>query len=222
MNEERVINIEKMDTTSFTKDLLDKIKDTGIGTFTKNDIYDYILFLANKYSSEEFLYKWPNYENAILFKVSEKKIKASIQNIALKYLDDTERKAVLDAFLTDIATKPNHIREKGDCFEFVLDNPIVRMLIENKLKTNYGVTLEYGINSERVHIEKAQFVDFLMNHFNSDERKTITILQKNLPEEISRKLKSGKDKFLSSLKEIGVEITVGVITNLIKEYLPTR
>jgi hypothetical protein len=95
-------------------------------------------------------------------------------------------------------------------------------LIENKLKTNYGVTLEYGINTERVHIEKAQFIDFLMDHFNSDERKTIAILQKNLPEEISKKLKSGKDKFLTSLKEIGVDITVGVITNLIKEYLPAR
>jgi hypothetical protein len=84
--EERMnVTIEENSAKDFVSALWNKIADTGFNTLSKNDIYDYLLYLFNKYGDTHFLDENSNYENAVLLRVTETKIKNSKLNIALKY-----------------------------------------------------------------------------------------------------------------------------------------
>jgi hypothetical protein len=141
------------------KDLLNKVMDMGLGTFSKTDIYDYILYIANKNSSDKFLYNRSNHDNAIDFKVTETKIKNSKMNISLKFKTDDERKNDLKDFLFKLSNKQIKILDKDEkMYVFYIDDYFVRMELENQLKKNIGLTLDYKLNTERVAIERADFI----------------------------------------------------------------
>ena len=92
--------IESINTDAFVKDLMHFIFDYGLGTYSKTDTYDYLVYLANKHSKEAFFDTNSNFDNALLFKVSETKIKNTRQNIALKFKGG-ERQNVYADFLSN-------------------------------------------------------------------------------------------------------------------------
>ena len=47
--------IESINTEAFVKDLMHFIFDYGLGTYSKTDTYDYLVYLANKHSKDSFL-----------------------------------------------------------------------------------------------------------------------------------------------------------------------
>ena len=78
-------SIKKDNAELFKDELLNRIADIGITSLSKNDLLEYILFLANKYSDEKIIDKSSNFTLAIAFKTTEAKIKSTKLNMALKY-----------------------------------------------------------------------------------------------------------------------------------------
>jgi hypothetical protein len=77
--------INQQNAGQFTADLWQKITQTGFNALSKNDFYDYVLYLFNKYDANHFLSARPNYENAQTLRVTPQKIATSKENITLKY-----------------------------------------------------------------------------------------------------------------------------------------
>jgi hypothetical protein len=201
----------------FKNELMERILELGLGTYTKNDLYDFILYLANKHSSLKFLDKSSNYENAVAFKVSEAKIKNSKLNIALKFKGEEEKASVLADFLFRIANGRIAVLDKGQGFEFVLDDPFVRMQFENRLKTEEGVTLDYSMNRERVAIEKVALLSFLRRYAKAEEDHFIKELSRQLEsQELKRKLKASALPFEGKLKDVAAGVTIQALTGLIR------
>ena len=93
--------IKSINTEAFVKDLMHFIFDYGLGTYSKTDTYDYLVYLANKHSKDSFFDSNSNFDNALLFKVTETKIKNTRQNIALKFKGG-ERQNVYADFLSKL------------------------------------------------------------------------------------------------------------------------
>jgi hypothetical protein len=94
------------------RDLWRKIIDTGFNAMSKNDFYDYVLYLFNKYNAEPFLDVNSNYKNSQLLRVTEQKLKNSSHNIYLKFYGDDEKEKLLKLFFEKIAAKIIEITKK--------------------------------------------------------------------------------------------------------------
>jgi hypothetical protein len=204
----------------FTAQLWEKIKTTGFNAMSKNDFYDYVLYLFNKYNGTPFLDDASNYENAILLKATESKIKNSKLNIALKYKNEQERKNTLYIFLRKIADKKITILDKGNYFVFMLDDPSARMEFENGLKQIMGTTLEYSGNRERVQIEKYDFLNILKIYASCDETQFVETLKAELDnQELKNMIKSNAKTFFAKVGELAKEITVEIAIGLIQKTI---
>lgn len=153
----------------FANELLEKITDTGFNAMSKNDLYDYILYLFDKYSEENFLSTRSNFENALYFKVTEQKIKNSKLNINLKYRQ-TDSISIITKFLAGLNTKSIKQTKDGN-FEFVIEDYYIRMCLENELK-KHGDTFEYRNNTEKVEIRKESLIK-LLTSYNEELSKKI-------------------------------------------------
>jgi hypothetical protein len=125
----------------FANELLEKITDTGFNAMSKNDLYDYILYLFDKYSEENFLSTRSNFENALYFKVTEQKIKNSKLNINLKYRQ-TDSISIITKFLAGLNTKSIKQTKDGN-FEFVIEDYYIRMCLENEEKRTKKFRVAY-------------------------------------------------------------------------------
>lgn len=208
--------IAQIDASQFTRDFLGKILELGIGTYSKNDLYDFILYTANKNDPGQFLDKQSNYDNAVLLKVSETKVKNSKLNISLKFKTQREKENVLDDFLFKIANKQIKITEDAEKLRFIfyLDDRYVRMVFENQLKTEEGITLDYAMNQERVTIEKVHFLRFLRTYSKKTEDFFIKQLSGQLKNDA---LKSQAGNFVSKLLSVVKDITASVLAEMVKQ-----
>lgn len=150
MNEKDILSSVQAD--KFTQDLLQFIINTGVGTYSKTDIYDYIVYLANKHSKNKFFDINSNFNNALLFKVSETKVKSMRQNIALKFKGE-ERTDVHHDFLLKLQNKGIKIQIQADTDDYIffIEDPFARMTLENMLKKTEGTTADYSFNREIVN-----------------------------------------------------------------------
>jgi len=202
----------------FTSELWQKITETGFNNLSKNDIYDYILYLYNNFSNVSFLDKNSNYENALILKVTENKLKTSKINIALKFQAADERRKTIRSLFMNIASGAISIEDKKDYFEFTVENPVARIELENILKVNVGNTLEYCRNRERVKLEKYNMFFILKEIAKCSDAKMAEIIKSELStRELKAKIKSSAstlfEKIGGVLKEISVSVLSGVITN---------
>jgi hypothetical protein len=53
--------------------LWEKIETTGFNALSKNDFYDYVLYLYNRFNNEHFLDTLSNYENGTQLRATEQK-----------------------------------------------------------------------------------------------------------------------------------------------------
>jgi hypothetical protein len=212
---EHRIDIAGINAEQFVADLWQKIINTGFNAMSKNDFYDYVLYLFNKYDSDHFLDSASNYDNAMLLKVSETKIKSSKLNITLKHKTEEEKDGTLKSYFWQISGIKIH--DKDNCFEFVLDDLSVKMAFEHELKQTLGTTFEYSINNERVKIEKTDFFQFLTAYTQKDESFFIKQLTSKLKNEQALKtLKNTSLTFIIKITKIAKEISVQIMTEIIK------
>ncbi|MEL3900581.1 MAG: hypothetical protein P1P67_08720 [Treponema phagedenis] len=167
--------IASVQADAFTQELLQFIINTGVGTYSKTDIYDYIVYLANKHSNNIFFDRNSNFDNAVLFKVSETKIKNMRQNIALKFKGE-ERTNVYYDFFSKLQSKSIKVQIPNNSDEYILfiEDPFARMTLENMLKKNTGTTADYSFNREIVKVKRKAFISALLEKtVGNDDKKFI-------------------------------------------------
>jgi hypothetical protein len=215
------VTIKVKPAEEFASALWNKITDTGFNTLSKNDIYDYLLYLFNKYGDIHFLDEKSNYENAVLLRVTETKIKNSKLNIALKYKTSEEKQNALPLFLQKLSQKPKGggiwLSKDETHFGFVVEDLQVRMELENLLKTQTGTTLDYSFNSEKVSIEKVCFLELIKTLSGRQDGAFLEILNKQLNnDEFSNAIKTKSLTVAKALEGYLKAITVAILTNVIK------
>lgn len=176
--------IESIDTQGFTADLMNFIFDHGLGTYSKTDIYDYIVYLANKHSHDSFFDTNSNFDNAVLLKVSETRIKNTRQNIALKFKGEERHNVYID-FLSKLQNgQTKVIFEDEEVFTFFIEDPFIRMTLESLLKKHQGITIDYSFNRELVKIKRIDFLTLLIaESANGNKDEFVKALQKPMTAE---------------------------------------
>ena len=187
------ITIKGTNSENFVEELLAKITDVGFNSMSKNDFYDYVLYLLDEHSEESFLSTRSNFENALYFKVTEQKIKNSKLNINLKYRQN-DSLTIITMFLANLNLERIKKTNEGN-FEFVIEDYYTRMCLENELK-KIGDTLNYKNNTEKVEISKESLFELL----------------KSYNEELRKKLK--KQEILTSLYDVISKYTGDLDTHL--------
>jgi hypothetical protein len=128
---------------------------------SKNDFYDYVLYLFNKYNAEPFLDVNSNYKNSQLLRVTEQKLKNSSHNIYLKYYEDNEKEKLLKLFFEKIAARKITLKTDNEDdikqYHLVIEDVRIRTQIEGILKDCVGTTLDYHFNTELVKLEAKDF-----------------------------------------------------------------
>lgn len=121
------------------------------------------MYLANKHSHNSFFDINSNFDNAVLFKVSETKIKNMRQNIALKFKSE-ERTNVYYDFFSKLKSESIKVQIPSNSDEYILfvEDPFARMTLENMLKKNTGTTADYSFNREIVKVKRKAFVSALL------------------------------------------------------------
>lgn len=129
----------------------------------KNDICDYLLYLFNKHDSAHFLDSRTNAENERLLQTTATKIKSTKKNISVKFMSETEYKQVFKDFLNSLNDKNKHIvkeirKDKEPYLEFVIENNVLKDILEAKLKRCVGDTFSYTLNSEKLELSYESFI----------------------------------------------------------------
>ena len=193
--------IESINTEAFVKDLMHFIFDYGLGTYSKTDTYDYLVYLANKHSKDSFFDTNSNFDNALLFKVSETKIKNTRQNLALKFKGE-ERQNIYADFLSKLRDGKIKVKfEDDELFSFFIEDPFVRMTFENLLKKTQGITADYSFNRELIKVNRKDFLTALVSEsVEGDKDAFVKALQKQLTVE--------------KLKKLGIKTVDTLVSNL--------
>ena len=152
-----------------------------------------------------------------MLKVSETRIKNAKLNISLKFKSETEKEDILNNFLFKIANKQIKIIDDDKQFIFYLDDHYIRMVFENRLKSEEGITLNYEMNHERIKIEKANFINFLFVYSKKEEDYFIKKLEDELKkDELKNKIKKGAKKFTEKIIDVVTSISSEMLIKLIK------
>ena len=145
-------------------ELAESIITNGFNTMSKNDFYDFVLHLLSKYSTENFLATRSNYDNALLLKVKPEKIKASKLNIFLKYDDEQTKKDYLWQIIPMIINGKVKIvdgpKDTG-LLNLTIEDPIMRICLDAKMKEDLGVSPDTSFNSEIFVMHQKQFFEIL-------------------------------------------------------------
>jgi hypothetical protein len=147
-----------------SKNLVKHLEETGLNVLSKNDFYDFILYLLDKYSNEHFLSTYSNQKNALLLKVKPEKIKASKLNIFLKYVKQDEQKRALSSLIPKILNEEiiikDHIKEKS--MQLTIEDSVLRFCLDGKMKTELGISPDTSFNNEILVIDKIDFFKILL------------------------------------------------------------
>ena len=157
------------------------IHETGFNSLSKNDFYDFVLYLLDKYSNEHFFSVNSNQENAILLKVKPEKIKASRLNIYLKYLKPAEQEKSLSALIPMILDDRIRMKDhtKNSFLQLTIEDPVLRFCLDGKMKAKLGTSPDTSFNSEIVVVHKTDFYKILRIIVQDDER-LVKALKKKL------------------------------------------
>lgn len=145
----------------FANELWSKIVDERLFSCQKADICDYLLYLFNTHSKDKFLDTNSNAENERLLKMSISKIKASKKNIAVKFMSDTQYKQIFKDFLSSLATTKLVKEKENGNLEFIIENNVLKDILEAKLKKWVNETFTYTLNSEKLSISCEAFLTMI-------------------------------------------------------------
>ena len=150
-------DITQQNAERFTADLWQKITQTGFNALSKNDFYDYVLYLFNKYDENHFLSLRPNYENAQTLRVSSQKIAASKENITLKYYSDAEKTEVPLLFLQSVASGSLQPEESNGGYTLTLEDKRTRAYLDYLLKKYRGASFDVQLSREKISLKRNDF-----------------------------------------------------------------
>jgi hypothetical protein len=182
------ITFNNANTKKLAEQLATCITETGFNTLSKNDFYDYVLYLLNKYSDKKFLILNSNEENAYLLKVKPEKVKSSKFNIFLKFEEKDEQEKALRRLVNSIIDNPELItRYDNDKSELrlTIEDPVIRFCLDGKMKALLNVSLDTSFNNEIATMRKADFFKVLSSIVQDDDdlKKEITALEKKVKKE---------------------------------------
>ena len=158
-NEKAQIVLDNAD--KFANELWSKIVDDRLFSYQKNDICDYLLYLFNTHSKDKFLDTNLNEQNERLLKMSATKIKTSKKNIAVKFMDNKQYNQIFKDFLTSLATTKSVKEKENGNLEFIIENNVLKDILEAKLKKWVNETFTYTLNSEKLSISCEAFLTMI-------------------------------------------------------------
>lgn len=139
-----------------------EIKTNGVYTRSKNDFYDFVLYTLNKYDQNRFLLTNDNSDNEKLLKISATKIKNAKKNISVKFMNSEELEEIFKDFLEKIQEDDYlKISEDDNNYVFIIEDVVLRSILESKLKKLTQTTLNYKLNMEIVEVNQNAFIDLL-------------------------------------------------------------
>lgn len=213
--------IKAQDAPRFVDELWRGIMRSGFGAWSKNDIYDYLLYLFNKYDERRFFDSNSNEKNERLLKTTATKIRASRTNISVKFLDDDEYGGVFEEFLQAFASGRIAIKDgtQGK-IKLTIENPVFRKALENRLKERVQESFDYNLNSEKVEISCEAFITMLQGEAdrlkNSD--KLVKILQESKAINVQQTAQDFIDKVAQAPKDFGASFFKGFIPQMCKAF----
>lgn len=182
---EPVFNEEK----EFISEVWNEIKTNGMYGRSKNDFYDYVLYLLNKHDINHFFSSNDNATNERLLKINATRIKSAKKNISVKFMNDSEYEKIFSDFIQNIADgKLPTLSDDGKYYTMVIEDVALRSIIETKLKRTANTTLDYKLNNELVSIEHKAFIEMLADETNNEPNNV-----KSLLEEIIKTLENSKN-----------------------------
>ncbi|MCI5969027.1 hypothetical protein [Helicobacter sp.] len=153
----------------------------------KNHLYDYLLYLLNKYDENHFFDNNTNAQNERLLKITASKIKNAKKNISVQFMNDEEYENIFEQFIREIFHK-NILRYSNGKIKITLENPSMQSMLESKLKVYAGEGFEYNLNRESVEVSVVAFMvmlDSTQNQLNDEKLKNKI---QELIKEIKKKL----------------------------------
>ncbi len=142
-----------------------------MNSWSKADLFDYLLYLFNKYDERKFFDSNSNATNERLLKISASKIKATKKNIAVKFMSDDEYEGIFEDFLSAVANGKIAIKDGSEGkIRFIIENPVFRNVLEARLKESVQESFDYTLNSEKVEISTHAFVKMLENEANKKDK----------------------------------------------------
>jgi hypothetical protein len=199
-----------------------KITDTGFNALSKNDFYDYVLYLFNKFSATRFLDSSPAYENSLLLRVPLQKIKASKRNIFLKYAEEAEKNTA-QKLLSKIADKSIALNLDGEKKEYTLtvDDYALRDYLDSLMKRILGTSYDYRENHEIIVVSAPDFYAILGGALE-DMRSLPGANTKSIESKLAVLKKDEHKKILTNLLISGAVDLLGTVTPFpVKEIIET-
>jgi len=215
MTTNQQITFKKEKAKELADKLAENIMNTGFNVLSKNDFYDYVLFLLDKYSEQNFLLNNSNYENAHILKTKPEKIKATKLNIYLKFLEKDDQKNVLRQFIQQIINgkiKMEKDEKDGLKYQLVIEDTAVYFCLAGKIKEIHGIAHDTSFNKEIFKINPNDFFTVLRAIIKDVEElpeDNTTLLKKLNSMEKSKEIKSVAMLLLDGTLE-----TIGNITPL--------
>lgn len=209
----------KNSSDDFINDLWREITQRRLLSGNKSDICDFLIYLLNKhckiveYKKKEniknFFDALSNEDLARILKLNISKIKTMKTNISIKFMDNDEYEDIFKDFLEQLSSgKIRLINSKDKKLRFVLENPAMRSVIENKLKSTQQDTLDYSLNSEKVEIGISEFIEMLKENYGKE--KIIEAIEKAENIQFDQKIDGLKD-FAKSIAITSVPKILGYL-----------
>lgn len=182
----KVIKISQEKAQDLVYQLWTKITNDGWYANSKVDIYDFLLYLFNKYDENSFFDKRSLSQNERLLKISATKIKSAKKNIAIKFMDNAEYEAIFEDVLKILSNDENlkDDEENKEYFTLIIENPAQLFSLGSKLKEIAGDTLKATSNPETFRIKKESLIKVLKTTLVDDDQK----------EELVKKIQAGRFK----------------------------
>ncbi len=220
---------------ALVNDIWNEMTSTGFANRSKNDFYDFILYLLNKYDKNHCLSTNDNAENERLLKTKDNRIKNAKKNISVQFMDDTEYDNIFVDFIKKIGTgNLPSLDDTGDAYTMVIEDTALRSVLETKLKRITNSTFDYKMNKEIVTVSYEAFLKMIatelkLNTSDNNSDGMVTLLTNtldSLKEEKSKQdVKQALQEAIDTLKEsdslqsFGINGLKAVATFATKKFL---
>lgn len=189
-------------------DLWKEMTTTGFSNRSKNDFYDFALYLLNKYDKNHFLSENDNAHNERLLKTKEARIKAAKKNISVQFMSSEEYDDIFIDFIKKISSgNLPSLDDNGDTYTMVIEDAALRSVLETKLKRVTHTTFDYKMNKEIVIISHSAFLKMLAVELDlsSDSNGMIKLLSNTIDslknEKSKQDVKHALSEAMQALKE---------------------
>jgi len=216
LDKEKIIN-----SINIWEKFLEKYLENGFGTMTKKevDLYIFYLLYETKLKSKSI------YEISKELKISEQRVKNLMKEVYLKY-KTIDNKEVLKRIAKAFLDSKIDIERKDDKVRFLLEDPILKLEFEHKVK-ELGAIIDYSFNKDVLVVKKSVFVSIFFSEALKNERYLVELKSKIKNKELFEMIESSKDnknllnnieKFFKDNRE-NIKDTIDIIIKITSLFL---